>query len=191
VLRSERRVSFLSVACPSGRRSAPRKRVKVHAFRGFKSHRYRSAMGDVCPRSARTMSPRLFFGGATPKPRPAGLRPPDPLLVVGSAVPLAGRPLPADPLAQPIPLPGRPPCPAVLLARPPSPLGRPSRSDDPLARSGFLVGFLGLVLGWGLASAGWAGGLVPLGVFLVGSFLVLGVGLDRFLGVWGKFLECT
>ena len=37
-----RPVSFPSVACPSGRRSAPRKRVTVHPVRGFKSHRYRS-----------------------------------------------------------------------------------------------------------------------------------------------------
>src|SRR6476469_4241978 len=40
-------------------------------------------MADVCPRRARTMSPRHFFGGATPKPRPTGLRPPDPPPVAG------------------------------------------------------------------------------------------------------------
>ena len=30
-----------AVACPSGLRSTPRKRVRVHALRGFKSHRHR------------------------------------------------------------------------------------------------------------------------------------------------------
>ena len=38
------RVISPTVACPSGRRSTPRKRVKVHAFRGFKSHRHRASL---------------------------------------------------------------------------------------------------------------------------------------------------
>jgi hypothetical protein len=35
-------VSSLLVACPSGQRSAPRKRVLGKLNRGFKSHRHRS-----------------------------------------------------------------------------------------------------------------------------------------------------
>ena len=35
------RVRYPAVACPSGRRSTPRKRVRVQALRGFKSHRHR------------------------------------------------------------------------------------------------------------------------------------------------------
>ena len=34
-------VGFSAVACPSGQRSTPRKRVWVKAHRGFKSHRHR------------------------------------------------------------------------------------------------------------------------------------------------------
>ena len=40
-----RPVPFCAVACPSGLRSTPRKRVRVHALRGFKSHRHRHAQG--------------------------------------------------------------------------------------------------------------------------------------------------
>ena len=35
-------VLFSAVACPSGLRSTPRKRVRVYALRGFKSRRHRS-----------------------------------------------------------------------------------------------------------------------------------------------------
>ena len=37
-------VTCSAVACPSGRRSTPRKRVKVDALRGFKSHRHRQTI---------------------------------------------------------------------------------------------------------------------------------------------------
>ena len=36
-----------AVACPSGRRSTPRKRVRVCALRGFKSHRHRQRVGGI------------------------------------------------------------------------------------------------------------------------------------------------
>src|SRR5690606_17748679 len=35
-------VTLPAVVCPSGRRSTPRKRVRVYALRGFESHRHRS-----------------------------------------------------------------------------------------------------------------------------------------------------
>ena len=45
-------VTSPAVACPSGLRSTPRKRVWVQAHRGFKSHRHRQRAGDSL------MSPR-------------------------------------------------------------------------------------------------------------------------------------
>ena len=38
-----------AVACPSGRRSTPRKRVRGQALRGFKSHRHRQQCRDTSP----------------------------------------------------------------------------------------------------------------------------------------------
>ncbi len=43
-------VPSAAVACPSGLRSTPRKRVWVHALRGFKSHRHRHSVSAFCSR---------------------------------------------------------------------------------------------------------------------------------------------
>lgn len=59
--RPTRPVESLSVACPSGQRSTPRKRVWGQLHRGFESHRYRFTKGpdrtgrgpSTCPRAAR------------------------------------------------------------------------------------------------------------------------------------------
>ena len=59
------RVTSPAVACPSGLRSTPRKRVWVQAHRGFKSHRHRQAIAPdhvvvrgVLPGQARRPRPR-------------------------------------------------------------------------------------------------------------------------------------
>src|SRR5262249_53117149 len=45
LLRLDGLVSSTAVACPSGLRSTPRKRVRGQLLRGFKSHRHRHAEG--------------------------------------------------------------------------------------------------------------------------------------------------
>lgn len=60
-----RPVRYLPVACPSGRRSTPRKRVRVQALRGFKSHRHRT-LGAPRPQKARAWGAVIILGGLSP-----------------------------------------------------------------------------------------------------------------------------
>src|SRR5665648_883079 len=67
---ADRVSSQRQVACPSGLRSTPRKRVWVKAHRGFKSHRYRTVMSQDIG------DPRTFGSGGLSVSR-AGRRPTD------------------------------------------------------------------------------------------------------------------
>ena len=60
---SDSPVACCAVACPSGLRSTPRKRVRVYALRGFKSHRHRHSPAETParPRGSQLATP---CGGA-------------------------------------------------------------------------------------------------------------------------------